>query len=95
MGARASDENPARRQELEGTEIDFFVATGGAIHGRARFSERGRIENNRLETATGDAMGGKQVEYVGLLETDVFHVVSQAVPLRGGEGVGAGIDRFD
>lgn len=39
----------ARSQELEGTQMDFFVTANGGIHGVTSASEGGRIQDDYVE----------------------------------------------
>src|SRR5690349_6290783 len=52
VGTGKRQQHAARAQQLEGAQVDFFVATQGLGEGIAAVGERGRIEYNQIKLLT-------------------------------------------
>src|SRR5262249_37622146 len=52
VGAGKRHQHATRLQQLEGTQVDFFVATQGLGEGIATVGERGRIEYDQVKLLT-------------------------------------------
>ena len=65
VGTRASDQDSARPQHLEGAEVEFLVAAECGIEVAFRFGEGGRVENDGVVLVAGGGVVLEQVEGVG------------------------------
>ena len=91
VGAAEGGEEAAFFEELEGAEVDFFVAAHGVDEGFFIFCEAGGVEDDEVVIGLG---GFEEVEDVGLDDGD-GEVVEGGVFAGGGAGGGGDVNGGD
>src|SRR6266566_7489981 len=74
IGTGASDEQPARSQHLQGSEVQFFVSPEGSLQVPLAFGKSWRIEHDAVVLPPGSGVVSEQVESVGFNPLDLAPV---------------------
>src|SRR6266581_6319168 len=83
VGTGKCHQHTARAQQLEGAQVDFFVATQGLGEGIAAVGERGRIEYDQIKLLTAPLELAEAVEDItGFKPATLADTIARGILLR-------------
>ena len=94
-GAGGGDQQPARRKQLHGPQVDLVIAAERLRHGTPRFGEGGRVHHDGIEAGLHPGQGAERFEGVGLLPAHIRDAVERGVPGAAPQRLGAAVEGGD